>query len=401
MSSVADIPHLPSRPKPSPGGHPKSAPPSSTRWLHLYDDFITKNAHQVSQIESALRSLTYIIPGRFRDAEIASESIHSGVQLLSLYHDALLRRALTASKLPPTPAPTLPAPHSRYTRFWTAKSALYRRAAYILQIVTYVELLCEMAAKRRGERTRWRVVLVLEAVKAACKLLLLRITRGRPLVTPVLPEREPLPEDPAEDSDEAELAALEEKENAGHPLIPAGSAHHKAGRDAPRGPNGEWIMPRTGMALPALPAQGDISGYLLSRVLTADDIKPANKLMNTLQGTGQVAEVLHILAPLVYVVALSRSKDRRKSWSPWVLGLAVELAARQLRDRGLRTTPLEREEWNKRGWAMGWWAMRGAFYENVTKGAVEGVRRRVPSLVGGILEDYEYLWENYYFSTAR
>jgi hypothetical protein len=33
--------------------------------LHKYDDFITKNAHQVSQIESTLRSLTYIIPGLF------------------------------------------------------------------------------------------------------------------------------------------------------------------------------------------------------------------------------------------------------------------------------------------------------------------------------------------------
>lgn len=32
-------------------------------WVHMYDEFITKNAHQVSQIESTLRSLTYIIPG--------------------------------------------------------------------------------------------------------------------------------------------------------------------------------------------------------------------------------------------------------------------------------------------------------------------------------------------------
>ena len=37
-----------------------SLPP---QWLRQYDDFVTRNAHQVSQIESALRSLTYIIPG--------------------------------------------------------------------------------------------------------------------------------------------------------------------------------------------------------------------------------------------------------------------------------------------------------------------------------------------------
>lgn len=34
-----------------------------SQWVHMYDEFITKNAHQVSQIESTLRSLTYIIPG--------------------------------------------------------------------------------------------------------------------------------------------------------------------------------------------------------------------------------------------------------------------------------------------------------------------------------------------------
>jgi peroxin-16 len=37
-----------------------SLPP---KWLRMYDGFISKNAGQVSQIESALRSLTYIIPG--------------------------------------------------------------------------------------------------------------------------------------------------------------------------------------------------------------------------------------------------------------------------------------------------------------------------------------------------
>ena len=32
-------------------------------WPSMYEDFVTKNASAVSQIESALRSLTYIIPG--------------------------------------------------------------------------------------------------------------------------------------------------------------------------------------------------------------------------------------------------------------------------------------------------------------------------------------------------
>ena len=36
---------------------------SSSKWFNLYGDFISKNASAVSQIESGLRSLTYIIPG--------------------------------------------------------------------------------------------------------------------------------------------------------------------------------------------------------------------------------------------------------------------------------------------------------------------------------------------------
>jgi len=39
-----------------------SLPP---KWLGMYSDFITKNSSAVSQIESALRSLTYIIPGTY------------------------------------------------------------------------------------------------------------------------------------------------------------------------------------------------------------------------------------------------------------------------------------------------------------------------------------------------
>ncbi len=50
---------------PEPPSAAKNAVYSPQRWLHMYGDFITKNAHQVSQIESALRSLTYIIPGPF------------------------------------------------------------------------------------------------------------------------------------------------------------------------------------------------------------------------------------------------------------------------------------------------------------------------------------------------
>lgn len=306
-----------------------------------------------------------------------------------MYHDKLLENAV--SKLPVAPIRTA---HARYTRFWTDKSKTYRRIATVLQMVMYTELLCEMSAKRRGgEKRRWHVVVLIEAIKAVCRLLLMRTTNSRQLVSPALPEREPIPEssdDEAEDGQptpESQSEFMMMDDLSSSTLLKA--PHEK-----------DWAMPRTGMSMPSLPNSSDIGGYLVGRVLTADDIRPATKLLNRLRGGSQAAEVLHILAPLVYAVLLMRSKNK-KSWTPWIAGLAVEYAARQLRDvGGTRMTALERDEWQRRGWAMGWWAMRGAFYENVTKGFVGGVTRRMPGFIGGIMDDYAYLWENYYFATS-
>jgi peroxin-16 len=71
--------------------------------------------------------------------------------------------------------------------------------------------------------------------------------------------------------------------------------------------------------------------------------------------------------------------------------------------RGL--TGLEREELTKRGWGLSWWVMRGAFYENITKVWLQSVTHSMKGtplldLVGSIIEDYQYLWNNYYFPTA-
>ncbi|GFF43630.1 peroxisomal membrane protein pex16 [Aspergillus lentulus] len=362
-----------------------------SKWLTLYEDFVTKNASSVGQVESALRSLTYIIPGRYRDSDISSECVHSGVQLLSLYHDSLVSRVVARLPLTvPRPAPT---PHSRYTKYWISHSALYHQVALTLQMVRYTELLWEMIARRRGEKVRWRVVVLIEIIKATCRLLLLRLTNSRPLVSPPLPEREVDPR------------STEEEESDWNGMQTPVSE---------RSADLSWTMPRTGLSLPSLPDANDISNFLISKVLTADDIKPPKALLHRVSGQGQLAEVLYILRPVIYALALQRWRRDKRSWRPWLIGFAMEYGCRQLaksdfRERvagGLRgLTGLEREELRKRGWAMGWWLLRGAFYENITKSWLKGLTGKMKGkplldLVGSVIEDYEYLWENFYFSTA-
>jgi peroxin-16 len=215
-----------------------------------------------------------------------------------------------------------------------------------------------MAAKRRSDALRWRVVVLLESAKALCRLLLMRLTDSRPPVSPPLPEREPDPRG---------------REPAAEPWDEAAAGGEEPG----------WPMPRTGLALPALPDSRDITEYLLKHVLSADDVKAPRLLLHRLTTLrGQLAEVLWILRPVVYALVLQRLRrraggdDGKAGWTPWVLGLGMEVLARQLArkdfaDRvpggGRGLTGLEREELRKRGWGQAWWLLRGAFYENVTR----------------------------------
>ncbi|EZF32018.1 hypothetical protein H101_04394 [Trichophyton interdigitale H6] len=362
--------------------------------VEMYEEFVTKNASSVGQVESALRSLTYIIPGRFREAELASESIHSGVQLLSLYHDSLVSRVIARLPLSqPRPTPT---PHTRYTKYWTFQSPIYHKVALALQMVKYTELLWEMAARRKGEKLRWRVIVFIEAVKAFCRLILLRLTNSRPIVSPPLPEREVDPRQ-SDGDDNGDFNGMETPPSEPFEAIDL-----------------SWSMPRTGMSLPNLPDANDISAYLTSKVLTADDVRSPQTLLHRVSGAGQLAEVLYILRPLIYVIALQRYRAKKKSWTPWLIGFGLEFTCRQLAKKEFRDrvagglcglSKLEREELSKRGWSMGWWIMRGAFYENVTKSWIKSITNTLRDkpllgLVGSVVEDYEYLWDNYYFSTA-
>ena len=50
-----------------------------------YESFLLQHVSQVTALESSLRSMTYILPGRFKDAELAGEVIYALVHLLGLY----------------------------------------------------------------------------------------------------------------------------------------------------------------------------------------------------------------------------------------------------------------------------------------------------------------------------
>lgn len=319
--------------------------------------------------------------------------------------------------------------------FWSDHSTLYTKVATLLKITQYTELLWEMMARRRGgERSRWSVVVLLESFKAICRLVLLRLTNSRPIIQPPMPLREdfaPAEPEPSEEFSEEELKMVREttvsafdakdafNNDIGVPTPPVSESDK-----VPISSMEPYSMPRTGLTLPTLPTPDAISNYLLNHVITADDVKPAKQLLHRLTSLqGQAAEVLYILRPVIYALLMQRvarqygfeGQKWKKNWTPWLVGVSIEYFARAMAKRDLTSrvpggarsglSSLERDEFTKRGWNMAWWTMRGAFYENVTKkyvkGVVNGLRNKpLINLVGGVVEDYEFLWSTYHFATA-
>ncbi len=256
-----------------------------------------------------------------------------------------------------------------------------------------------MFAKRAGEKVRWRVIVVLEVVKAVLRLCMGRASGGRPVVASGV-------------GDERQETRVEDD---------AGSSGSVEWDGIGEGPSdGEWKMPRTGMRLPPLPSNSGIGGesitdFLGKRVVSADEIKSAERLVRKITSVqGQLAEAMWILRPVVYALALQRYQGNKRDWRPWALGLALEVAARQLAKKDVEESVIggarglsgvEREELKSRGWGMAWWGMRGAFYENITRKSIQGFAAKLKGrplldMVGVIVEDYDYLWDDYYFSTT-
>lgn len=255
-----------------------------------------------------------------------------------------------------------------------------------------------MFAKRSGEKVRWRVIVVLEAVKAALRLCMGRASGGRAVVGTGVGD------------DRQERRVDDDAGTSGVGWDGLGDGPMET----------EWKMPRTGMRLPELPSDSGLGGesitdFLGKRVISADEIKSARRLVRKITSVqGQVAEFMWILRPLVYAIALQRCQGNKRDWRPWALGLAMEIASRQLAKKDVKKgvvagvrglSGVERDELKRRGWEMAWWGMRGAFYENITRSWIQGFAGKLKGkplldMVGVIVEDYDYLWDEYYFPTS-
>lgn len=363
--------------------------------LAQYESFLITNVSTISTLESSLRSLTWFLPGRFKDAELVSEALSASLNAMSLYHDTLLARVAAAD---PKYRPLIPTSlHTRFTRAWADRSAQYKWLARALELIRFTELMLEMILRRKAsEKNRWRGVVFLEAIKAILRILLLRMTR-RPIVSPPIPEREFDPESlsapPASASVSSSPTLAPSSPSSSRPVTP----EHLKNNQVPLPPHPLLTPPSVSRS------RNDVEDFLLPKALTPSAVKPPLALVRPFSSpTEWLAEIMYILRPLVYV---SMMVNDRRSSRPLVTALMMELLSRNLRRAPPASAALEREEYARRDRDMLWYLFRGTLWQSYTRPKLESfaeatAHRPLLGLVGSFVRDWVPLIDEYYYYTA-
>lgn len=224
-----------------------------------YESFVLANAAQVTALEGVARNAAFFLPGRVIESELAAECVFAALNLLGVYHDAIL-----GPHFPPASPPgSTTALHNKYARAAMARPG-YSSLAYVLAGLSASEVVVELLARRRGDRARWDAVLAIEAAKAALRLVMMNQTGGRLVLSPPLPQRD---YDPAQ--------------------TPSG-AHGSA-------PTLSDVFGDSGQKDPAA-----IGKFLTSKALTDPSTLRPGELVGVVDGYRKLAEIAFILRPVIY-----------------------------------------------------------------------------------------------------
>ncbi|KAI9256267.1 peroxisome membrane protein [Sporodiniella umbellata] len=351
-------------------------------YLNSYENFLLKNATQITSIESTLRTLTYILPGRFQDAELASQALYSVLNLMNIYHNHIIRKAAQGQ-------PIEESTFNKYIHFWSSRSKINATASKLLSFISYTQVLIEMAVlKKLGRKKQWECITYLEGFKVLLRLFLYQSTQQRMTLSPTHLQRDVEPQ------------ALVEPQ-----VQPA-----------------SWVGKRTGIRVqtmndcvqlhntPSSHAKSDVTDFLLSRRLTSEMVRRPEQMVVVQKNISKLAELLYIFRPFLYV--LSILKWGRRSWRPWFISLMIELISQLSLKQGYKSekgrsnmTPLEKEEYQRRAKLMLFNLMRGAFYLKITRPRLERMCNRIEnkfllSMIANIVREYLPLWEDIYSYTS-
>lgn len=312
--------------------------------LAAYKRWVISNPNLVTDVEVVATCSSYFVAGKINKSPIVSELVYSVSKLLSMFNDRLIREA-----------------YGNEIQYY----GLREQIKLCLTVIHYIEVFVELVVKRRwGTRGKWTVATLLQLFKCSSALILLYRYKEVPVAHPP-------------------IAALQRRK-------------FTEGKDTDDDSNGFFTLRRSGRVMRRVDGAPPIALRDWQPVRVKDEISP--RIVKDLL----YAETIHILKPLIHLVAMRVFGTM--AWKQWLVALGLDVASLKLFNRHMKKLSYEqRLEISRRKLGLVLYMLRSPMYtvysENVIQSTLNSTAKKLPimSFLCSPIIQYLSHWQDIYF----